>query len=95
MCCVSKTSYDFVVTNERKPNSNNSLAEVIGCDYTTVSRLRSGKRLPSRVLAQKVITAYQLTPEQQAQWFSAMAESEEASGRFLRDHVFNAENLPS
>lgn len=66
--------------------TNDEFGDKVGCDYTMASRLRGGKRLPSRELLERIVTAYQLDGNEALR---ATAEGGEAFAAFLNDHVFN------
>ena len=82
----------MVVTTTKTPSptSNNQVAERLGCDHTTVSRLRAGKRVPSLKLAVRISEVYELSKDDQADFFAAMAEGPKACGRFLTERVFGS-----
>lgn len=90
-----RASLEAVTTSTTPPPSSNAeVAERIGCDYTTVSRLRSGKRTPGLRLLRSIIRAYGLDEAQQAALLRAVDAGPEASGRFLVENVFGPAHLP-
>jgi transcriptional regulator with XRE-family HTH domain len=67
--------------------TNEEFGERVGCDYTMASRLRGGKRLPSRELLERIVTAYRLDG---GKALAATAGGPDAFADFLNDHVFNS-----
>lgn len=65
--------------------TNEEFGERVGCDYTMASRLRGGKRLPSRELLERIVSAYQLDG---GEALAATAGGPDAFARFLSDRVF-------
>jgi len=66
--------------------TNEEFGERVGCDYTMASRLRGGKRLPSRELLERIVSAYQLDG---GEALAATAGGPEVFSRYLVDHVFS------
>ena len=66
--------------------SNTEFAERVGVHHSTVSRLRSGERLPSGHLLTRIVAAYDLD---KAEAMDAYAQGEEAFARFLGARVFH------
>lgn len=66
--------------------TNEQFGYRVGCDYTMASRLRSGKRLPSRELLERIVVAYGLDGNEA---LTATATGPLAFARFLDEHVFN------
>ncbi len=65
--------------------TNEEFGERVGCDYTMASRLRGGKRLPSRELLERIVAAYDLDANEA---LAATATGPVAFARYLSDHVF-------
>lgn len=66
--------------------TNEEFGERVGCDYTMASRLRGGKRLPSRELLERIVSAYGLDG---GEALRATAQGPEVFAQYLSDHVFN------
>jgi transcriptional regulator with XRE-family HTH domain len=66
--------------------TNEEFGERVGCDYTMASRLRGGKRLPSRELLERIVAAYQLDG---GEALAATAGGPEVFARYLSERVFN------
>lgn len=62
-----------------------SFASRVGCHFTTVSRLKSGDRLPGRELLGRIVSEYRLDPEQA---LTAYVSGRLAFATFLQDNVF-------
>ncbi len=59
---------------------------MVGCDFTTASRLRNGTRLPSREMLERIIEAYDLDPREALE-----ATANRTFGSFLKRYVFELE----
>jgi hypothetical protein len=72
---------------ERSPEvvTLDAFASRVGCHFTTVSRLKSGDRLPGRELLGRIIEAYSLDKEDALTAYIAGGES---FSDFLRSCVF-------
>jgi transcriptional regulator with XRE-family HTH domain len=64
----------------------------VGCHFTTVSRIKSGGRLPGRELLGRIVHEYRLDPEEALE---AYVSGKTAFGRFLRVNVFEQDGKPS
>ena len=62
-----------------------SFASRVGCHFTTVSRLKSGDRLPGRELLGRIVDEYSLDPEKA---LKAYVSGRSAFATFLQDNVF-------
>lgn len=71
--------------------TNEEFGERVGCDYTMASRLRGGKRLPSRELLERIVAAYGLDANEA---LTATATGPLAFARYLGEHVFNSGSTP-
>lgn len=45
------------MATELAPMTNQALADIVGCHFSTISRLMNGSRLPSTVLLDRIATA--------------------------------------
>lgn len=66
--------------------SNTTFARRVGCDHTMASRLRSGQRMPSGKMLNKICNAYGLDHGEALQRFG---EGREVFSKWLRDKVFD------
>jgi transcriptional regulator with XRE-family HTH domain len=81
------------MTEPLPPASNTTIAEKIGCDYTTVSRLRSGQRVPSLELALRIVQSYELSEADQVEFWRVLGDPK-SCGEFLTNRVFGPALLP-
>lgn len=65
--------------------TNQEFADAIGCHHSMASRLRSGSRLPSIDLMERISQEFQIPI---TELLSARREGAEEFGRVLRDRVF-------
>lgn len=68
--------------------SNREFADMVGCDYTTASRIRNGKRKVSLKLFNKIITVFKLDCDE-----ALSAFEKDQFGPFLQENVFNVETV--
>lgn len=66
--------------------TNEEFGRNVGCDFTMASRLRNGKRLPSRDLLSRIVEAYGLDATEALEATSA---GKEAFAAYLDRVVFN------
>lgn len=69
---------------ETPRESNGSFARRVGCDHTTASRLRSGTRMPSPTMLNKICEAYGLD---KSVALTKYAEGRKAFSAWLRERV--------
>jgi hypothetical protein len=65
--------------------TNEKFGELVGCDYTMASRLRSGDRLPSRALLERIVKTFELDGTEALR---ATARGGRAFADFLDQKVF-------
>ena len=68
--------------------TNDEFGAKVGCDFTMASRLRNGKRLPSRELLENIVAAYHLDANEA---LAATRAGADAFKEFLRVRVFEVE----
>lgn len=66
--------------------TNEEFGNRVGCDFTMASRLKNGRRLPSRDLLSRIVEAYGLDATEA---LAASSAGKEAFAAFLDRHVFN------
>lgn len=69
--------------------TNTEFAERVGLHHTMASRLRNGERLPSLPTFIRTMRAFELDCDETLEWLDAVAKGSEASGAWLRQHVFS------
>lgn len=74
-----------VMEKSREVVTLGAFASRVGCHFSTVSRLKSGDRLPGRELLGRIIRGYQLNPEEALE---AYIEGGHAFREFLLTNVF-------
>ena len=75
-----------VMDRRREAVTLKDFASRVRCHFTTVSRLKSGDRLPGPELLGRIVSAYQLDSKEALQ---AYASGRLAFSHFLRDTVFD------
>lgn len=68
--------------------SNTTFAERVGCDHTTASRLRSGHRMPSPDMLNRICDAYELD---KAVALTKYGEGRDAFSAWLRASIFGGD----
>jgi transcriptional regulator with XRE-family HTH domain len=66
--------------------TNEEFGANVGCDFTMASRLRNGKRLPSRELLESIVSFYHLDANEA---LAATRGGKEAFAAYLDRTVFN------
>lgn len=66
--------------------TNEEFGANVGCDFTMASRLRNGKRLPSRELLESIVSFYHLDANEA---LAATREGMDAFADYLDRTVFN------
>lgn len=66
--------------------TNEEFGANVGCDFTMASRLRNGKRLPSRELLESIVRVYHLDANDA---LAATRDGKEAFANYLDRTVFN------
>lgn len=66
--------------------TNEEFGAKVGCDFTMASRLRNGKRLPSRELLESIVNVYHLDANEA---LAATRAGREAFATYLDRTVFN------
>jgi transcriptional regulator with XRE-family HTH domain len=74
-----------VIETSRETVTLSDFATRVGCHFSTVSRLKSGDRLPGRELLGRIVREYRLNPEKA---LDAYVSGRSAFGAFLRYNVF-------
>lgn len=64
--------------------TNSALAERLGVHYTTISRIRTGSRLPSGPLLRDLIGAFDMDPQEALDKY---AEGREAFSQYLAEKI--------
>lgn len=70
----------------RQRVTNHKFAELVGCNYTMASRLRSGNRMPSAAMLAKICTAFHLD---EGEALRKHQQGSDVFSQWLRDSVFN------
>lgn len=70
--------------------TNFDFANRVGIHYTMASRLRNGERRPGLTTVISTMRAFGLTGDDVTEWLEAIADGPVASGRWLRENVFDA-----
>jgi len=65
--------------------TNDEFGAKVGCDFTMASRLRNGKRLPSRELLENIVSAFHLDGSEA---LAATRAGADAFKEYLRINVF-------
>jgi hypothetical protein len=67
--------------------TNEVFGSRVGCDYTMASRLRSGDRLPSRALLERIVKTFDLDGSEALE---ATSRGGPAFAAYLEEKVFRA-----
>lgn len=69
-------------------HSNRELAAALGCDFTTVSRLRNGIRIPGIALTARIIEVFELDEVDRGELLGAMCAGPAECGAWLNARCF-------
>ncbi len=68
--------------------TNQRFADLVGCNFTTASRLRNGRRLPSHNMYHRICKAFKLDEAQRVRFSDAIAKGPESSGKWITRNLF-------
>lgn len=74
------------MSNKSATTTLNEFSELVGCHFTTASRLRAGTRLPGREMFNRIVEAYDLDPMEA---LKAYVGPRAGFGAYLRQEVFH------
>lgn len=74
--------------------TNVQFADQVGIHYTMASRLRNGERKPGLSTVIATWKAFDLSCSEVLGWLAAIDDGPVASGRWLREHIFEPQATP-